>query len=228
MKNKLDNLVKQFETVDFIKDDPIQFPHRFSDKPDVEIAGFLASVLAYGNRKVFIKKLNELFDIMQNAPHDFVLNFKSSKRGMLGDFNYRFYKTDFFECFFDALQKTYKNDGGLEVLFSKGKVHERFSMLPNPKNGSAMKRENMFLRWMIRTGPVDLGIWDFKEKSELLIPLDVHVGNVSRGLGLLGRSANDFKAVVELTTKLKQFDPVDPVKYDFALFGAGVSGAQVP
>lgn len=224
MKNKLDALVQKFETKDFIKNDPVQFPHRFSRKEDIEIAGFIASLLAYGNRKVFIRKLDELFAIMQNEPHNFVLNFQSQS---LGDFNYRFYKTDYFNTLFTALKKTYRSGGGLEELFAKGKVHEHFPMLPNPHNGSAMKRENMFLRWMIREGPVDLGVWDFKKKSELLIPLDVHVGNVSRKLGLLNRRANDFKSVIELTEVLKKFDPNDPVKYDFALFGAGVEKFSV-
>lgn len=244
-KVELDKLVEKYETIDFIKDDPIQFPHRFQDKKDIEIAGFISSILAYGSRKVFIKKLDELFSIMQNEPLNFVLNFEPK---LLGNFNYRFGKVEDFSEIFRILRQLYEKDGGLEELFKYGYcerdilkmfqvvsdyfysrvnsncVGQGFSfMIPNPKNGGAMKRMSMFLRWMIRDGEVDLGGWDFVPKSELLIPLDVHVARVSREMGLLKRSSNDFKAVLELMEALKQFDYDDPAKYDFAMFGYGVN-----
>ena len=244
-KVELDKLVEKYETIDFIKDDHVQFPHRFQDKKDIEIAGFISSILAYGSRKVFIKKLDELFSVMQNEPLNFVLNFEPK---MLGNFNYRFGKVEDFSEIFRILRQLYEQDGGLEELFKYGYcerdilkmfqvvsdyfysrvnsncVGQGFSfMIPNPKNGGAMKRMSMFLRWMIRDGEVDLGVWDFVPKSELLIPLDVHVARVSREMGLLKRSSNDFKAVLELMEALKQFDYEDPAKYDFAMFGYGVN-----
>lgn len=298
-KPELEKLAEKYETIDFIKDDPIQFPHRFMQKHhpeqsegsqkdslgktlrmtemDVEIAAFISSLLAYGNRKIFIKKLDELFKIMKNRPLEFVLNFDEKE---LKGFNYRFAKDfDVIEVF-RILNKLYKEDGGLKALFEYGcsfpsplgeqreqakneprdpvgaapqvRVREGlgvrvqqamqivtdyfysnvknevgqgfYHLIPNPKNGGAMKRMNMFLRWMVRKPPVDLGIWDFIPASELLIPLDVHVARLSREMGLLNRSSNDFKAVLELSENLKTFDPQDPVKYDFAIFGLGVDG----
>lgn len=243
-KNKLEELAEKYETIEFIKDDPIQFPHRFKSREDIEIAGFVASLLAYGNRKVFIKKLNELFEIMNNQPLEFVLNFEP--KSLVG-FNYRFAKDfDVIEVF-DILKKLYKEDGGLKSLFEYGwqidssiskmlqNVTDYFysniknevgmgfyHLIPNPNNKGAMKRMNMFLRWMVRKGPVDLSVWDFVDTSELLIPLDVHVARLSREMGLLTRSSNDFKAVLELNENLKKFDPKDPAKFDFAIFGLGV------
>lgn len=241
-KTELDKFVHTYETTDFIKDDPVQFPHRFTDKKDIEIAGFIASLLAYGNRKVFIKKLDSLFEIAQNEPLNFILNFEPE---ILGDFNYRFGKTSDFAEIFTVLRRLYEKDGGLEELFKYGFLQSAGSeflpvcdyfysqfpqnsdgakfMVPNPKNGGAMKRMCMFLRWMVRKGPVDLGVWDSIKPSQLYIPLDTHVARISRETGLLSRNSNDFKAVLEITENLRQFDPDDPVKYDFALFGYGVN-----
>src|SRR5574344_820452 len=241
---KLDELAKKYETVDFIKDDPVQFPNRFNNPKDIEIACFIAARFAYGNRKVFIKKLNELFVIAQNQPLDYVLNFEPNS---LKGFNYRFSKDfDIIEIF-KILKKLYLRDGGLKSLFKYGYEQEKdiqkmlqvvtdyfysnqknevgqgfYHMVPNPSHGGAMKRMNMYLRWLVRKSPVDLGIWDFIPRSELLIPLDVHVARLSREMGLLKRNSNDFKAVLELTSKLKEFCPQDPIKYDFAIFGLGV------
>ncbi len=240
MKNKLDTLVQKFETKDFIKDDPVQFPHRFKTIENIEIAGFIAALFAYGQRPLFIKKLDWLFALMkdmENDPHSFLLNFDAHKHKLEG-FKYRFIKDFDLVCFLGVLSDLYKSGSNLRELFKPGtqNVVDYFysnaapecsmgfyHFLPNPKNGGAQKRFNMFLRWMVRQGPVDLGVWDIAKKSDLLIPLDVHVGNVSRSLGLLNRSTNDFKSVVELTKVLKEFDPEDPVKYDFALFGAGIN-----
>lgn len=276
-KLELEELTQKYETVDFIKDDPIQFPQRIlarvseaklvlarettlsraANNPrqphlnvqDIEIAAFVSSLFAYGNRKVFIKKLDELFKIMQNKPLEFVLDFKPEK---LKGFNYRFAKDiDVIEVF-NILHKLYKHDGGLKKLFEYGYSLDNsiFTMLqvvadyfcsnvkndvgqgfyhfiPPPKNGGAVKRMNMFLRWMVRKPPVDLGMWDFIPTSELLIPLDVHVARLSREMGLLKRNSNDFKAVLELTQKLKEFDSNDPVKFDFAIFGLGVNQEKI-
>lgn len=240
-KIDFDNLVEKYETKDFIKDDPIQFPHKFSNKKDIELAGFIASLLAYGSREQFIKKLNQLFEIANQEPLNFIQNFDSK---IIGDFNYRFGKPNDFIAIFEILKELYNTSDGLEELFKYGKEQDKifetvvdyfysrapqnvgqgfYHMIPNPHNGGAMKRMCMYLRWMIRKGPVDLGIWHFITPAELYIPLDVHVGRISRQLGLLNRKANDFKAVTELTNKLKEFCPNDPVKYDFAMFGYGVN-----
>lgn len=240
-KIELDKLVEKYETVDFIKDDPVQFPHKFQSKKDIELAGFIASLLAYGSRQQFIKKLNELFVLAQNEPLNFIQNFEPE---ILGDFNYRFGKPNDFAEIFLILKELYNTSDGLEELFehgySQGKMFENvvdyfysrasekakqgfYQMIPNPHNGGAMKRVCMFLRWMVRKGSVDLGVWNFISPAELYIPLDVHVGRISRQTGLLTRKANDFKSVVELTENLKKFCPEDPVKYDFAMFGYGVN-----
>lgn len=243
-KCELDKLVSKYETKDFFYDDPIGIPNRFEEKRDKEIAGFIASLVAYGRREVFIKKLNQLLDIANNEPYNFIMNFESKT---LGSFNYRFGKADDFSQIFKILKNLYKNDGGLEELFKYGynnKINENMFipvtdyfysrakdpdaigfkfMIPDARKGSAMKRMCMYLRWMVRKGDVDFGIWDFMPASDLLIPLDTHVAKISRQMGLLTRNANDFKAVMELTENLKQFDPQDPVKYDFAIFGLGVN-----
>lgn len=280
-KIELDNLVKKYETDDFISPDPISIPHSFTGKKDIEIAGFIASLVAYGSRKVFLKKLDELFKIAQNEPLNFILNFEPE---ILGDFNYRFGKPRDFAEIFKIMRGLYEKDGGLEELFKYGynlldqslstergsrhsgasagagfqnhigsnecgefyapeRIQKMFSvvtdyfysrasknagqgfyfMIPDPRKGGAMKRMCMYLRWMVRKPPVDFGIWDFMPQSELLIPLDVHVARVSRKMGLLTRKQNDFKSVIELTENLKKFDPQDPSKYDFAIFGLGAS-----
>lgn len=244
-KTKLEELVEKYETPDFIKDDPIQFPHRFEKPEDVEIAAFMASLFAYGNRKTFIKKLDELFEIMQNKPYEFVLHFNPES---LKGFNYRFAKdSDVIEVF-RILNKLYKQGGGLKALFEHGYSLDHsiltmlktisdyfysnakenaglgfYHLIPCAQKGGALKRMNMFLRWMVRKPPVDLGVWDFIPTSELLIPLDVHVARISREMGLLKRNSNDFKAVWELTQNLKNIDPKDPIKFDFAMFGLGVN-----
>ncbi len=241
-KSELDNLAQKYETEVFINDDPIQFIHRYKDKKDIELAGFIASLLAYGSRKQFIKKLEQLlYDIAQDEPLNFIQNYET---GFIGDFNYRFGKPNDFNAIFLILKNLYSTSTGLEELFEhgyrQGKIFENvvdyfysradksvgqgfYHMIPNPHNGGAMKRMCMYLRWMVRKSAVDVGIWKFMPTSELYIPLDVHVGRISREMGLLTRNANDFKSVIELTQNLKKFCPEDPIKYDFALFGYGVN-----
>lgn len=243
----LDELTKKYETKDFVKDDPIQFPHRFSDKKDIEISAFLASIFAYGKREVFIAKLNTLFEKMNNKPYDFVLSFDENNK-ILADFDYRFSVGVDVEQIVLILKALYESGETLETLFAYGWAETQsvkgmlqcvvdyfyarvtmpvtkgfYHLLPNPSKNSACKRLNMLVRWLIRDGEVDLGIWKFMPKSEVLIPLDVHVAKISRALGLLKRQQNDFKAVIELMSEMKKFDPCDPAKYDFALFGYGVN-----
>ncbi len=237
MKQFLDELVKKYETKDFIKNDPIQFPHRYSSSRDIEISAFISSLFAFGKRELFIKKLDELFSLA-DSPYALIYNYKKYN---LQNFVYRFIKSvDLIELL-RLLNKLYVLDkSSLAELFYERK--NRFSrvveyfyknsncsenmgfcfMFAKPENKSALKRLNMFLRWMVRNGEVDFGIWNFISKNELIIPLDTHVARLSRKFNLLKRTSNDYKAAVELTEKLKEFDESDPVKYDFALFGLGV------
>ena len=242
MKNKLNELVKKYETPDFIKSDPIQFPHKFQDKKDIEISAFISSLFAFGKREMFIKKLDFLFSHCA-TPYELILDYKKYN---FDDFLYRFIKSKDLLELLRILNKLYCIDkSSLAELFSSKDrlktVTDYFYsncncsdslgfcfMFARPEKKGAMKRLNMFLRWMVRKPPVDFGIWDFIKRNELLIPLDTHVARLSREFGLLGRKQNDFRAVLELTEKLKEFDENDPIKYDFALFGLGVNEKNSP
>lgn len=237
MKKILDNLAKKYETKEFIKSDPIKFPHRYQTKKDIEISGFISALFAFGKREQFIQKLELIFSKAKN-PTDLIENYKEIN---FDNFLYRFIKKEDLIELFKILNKLYFVDNSsLEELFSfdenyfeemtnyfyknsncKNSVGFKF-MFAKPENKGAMKRMNMYLRWMVRDGVVDFGIWKNIKKADLLIPLDTHVARLSREFGLLNRKQNDFKAVIELTNKLKEFNPKDPVKYDFALFGLGV------
>lgn len=247
LKAQLDEYILKYETKDFIKDDPVQFVHRFTSKEDIEIAGFIASMFAYGKREVFINKLNCIFDLMENKPYNFVKNF-DYKDHCIKDCDYRFSKDCDLIMILKILNELYSENESLESLFEYAyketneiwnmfqKVVDYFyvrkdmevtkgfyHLLPNPEKKSALKRLNMLLRWFVRKSEVDIGIWNFIDKSELLIPLDTHVAKISRQLGLLKRNDNGYESVIELTNNLKTFDSTDPVKYDFALFGYGVN-----
>jgi len=246
LKEYLEEKYLEFNTEQFIETDPIQVPRSYREKEDVEIAGFLSATLAWGQRSSIIKNANRLLNLMDNAPFDFIQNFQQSDLKRFNSFRHRTFNGDDCSCFMLALQNIYGNYGGLESVFNRGYSIDRsgfyamkyfrevFFELPvaertqkhvaNVVKGSAAKRMNMFLRWMVRMDNfnVDFGLWKEIPASALMMPLDVHSGNVSRKLGLLHRKQNDWKAVVELTENLSLYDPVDPVKYDFALFGLGV------
>jgi uncharacterized protein (TIGR02757 family) len=231
----------------FIETDPISIPHFFTKKEDIEIAGFLTATLAWGQRVTIINKSWELMNRMDNAPFDFVMNASEKEIGTLSTFVHRTFQGEDCMNFIQALQYIYRQHGGLEAVFSNGyfqnqsikesisrfrelffsfeHLHRTRKHVPDPQKGSAAKRINMFLRWMVRNdgNGVDFGIWKNFKTSDLLCPLDLHSGNVARKLGLLGRKTNDWQAVEELTANLRIFDPIDPVKYDFALFGTGVN-----
>lgn len=244
-KTELDKLVDKYENKTFIETDPIQIPHRYKDKEDIEIVAFISALFAYGSRKVFIPKLDELFSKMGKSPLEYIKNGEFSN---LKSFNYRFTKENDVVEILKVLSKLYNSNETIQTLFRYGyeqksdikgmlqvvtdyfylnstdNVGEGFYfMLANPKNNGAMKRLNMFLRWLVRKPPVDFGLWDFISTSELLIPLDTHVAKISREMNLLTRKSNDFKSVLELTHKLKQFDSIDPTKYDFAIYAKGIN-----
>ena len=250
-KSELDELVNKYENTDFIKNDPVQFVHVCKDKRAAEIYGFIASSFAFGNRKAFIKSLNCIFNLCGCDLYNYVIN--GDFDNLKGCY-YRIYKDFDIIALFKVLHSIYTKEGGLEELFKgsfqkdRGSDYDRYlasvtniiykyapkeaglgfkHMIPMAKNGGAMKKMNMFLRWMVRKSPVDIGIWDFMKPSELLIPLDVHVARISREMGLLERKSNDFKSVVKLTEKLKRFCPEDPVKYDFAMFAYGIEHPKI-
>ena len=245
LKDFLDEKVLQYNTFDFIESDPVQIPHLFSQKEDIEIAGFLSATIAWGNRKMIIKNSHRMMDLMGNAPYDFVMSHTENDLETLESFVHRTFNGGDFSTFIRSLKHIYQNHGGLENVFNKHQeagsmqksIHELkklFFEIPHqnrsqkhisdPLNNSAAKRINMYLRWMIRQDNkgVDLGIWKDIPPSALSCPLDVHSGNVARKLGLLTRKQNDGKALAELDLQLRKLDANDPVKYDFALFGLGV------
>lgn len=246
LKEFLDEKVDVYNRPDFITSDPIQIPHRFSIKQDAEIAGFLTATIAWGNRKSIIQNAEKLVRLLGNSPYDFVMEYKPSHKKQLQNFVHRTFNAVDLNQFIIALQQIYTQyktmeDGFLHHYnnesdylsaierfrasfichFNEARTNKHFS---NPGAGSAAKRINMFLRWMVRNDKrgVDMGWWEMASPALLSCPLDVHSGNVARGLGILKRHQNDRKAVEELNTMLRSFDEKDPAKYDFALFGIGV------
>lgn len=245
LKSFLDEKVELYNRPDFIESDPIQIPHLFTQKEDIEIAGFLAATIAWGNRKMIINNAKKMMDLMGNAPYDFVMSHNEDDLERFSTFVHRTFNSEDFVGFIKSLQHIYQNHNGLEAVFAKNqeansmqksisefkKIFFEINHLPrtekhisDPMNGSAAKRINMYLRWMARRDNkgVDLGIWKSISPAALSCPLDVHSGNVARKLELLMRKQNDAKALLELDTNLRLLDPNDPVKYDFALFGLGV------
>ena len=245
LKSFLDEKVVQYNTLDFIDSDPVQIPHLFSQKEDIEIAGFLSATIAWGNRKMIIKNSHKMMDLMGNAPYDFVMSHSENDLERMETFVHRTFNGQDFASFIRSLKNIYENHNGLESVYAKNQelktmqnsiseFKKTFFEIPHqirtqkhisdPQNNSAAKRINMYLRWMVRQDNkgVDLGIWKSISPASLSCPLDVHSGNVARKLGLLTRKQNDGKALAELDMKLREFDANDPVKYDFALFGLGV------
>lgn len=248
MKLYLDELVLKFNCPAFIQSDPISIPHHYSDPHDIEIAAFLVSAIAWGRRDLILRSGNRLMTLMGNEPYKFILDASEKELDSLNTFVHRTFNGTDAIAFVRALRNIYHEHGSMERLISEGLEHEgniygaitnlrrHFFKAPHParterhlsdvSKGSAGKKLNMFLRWMVRNDNmgVDFGIWNSISPAALYIPLDLHAGNTARSLGLLERNQNDWKAAEELTMVLREFDPEDPVKYDFALFGAGVNG----
>jgi uncharacterized protein (TIGR02757 family) len=228
----------------FIEADPISIPHLFSKAEDIEIAGFLTATIAWGQRKTLIQNARELMRRMDFAPHDFIIHHTPKERMSFGDFVHRTFNGEDAVYFIERLQQLYSKHQSLEPFFysESHAVYDsilRFRAafisddapgrhgkhIANPATGSAAKRINMFLRWMVRNDKrgVDFGIWKTLRPKDLQIPLDVHSGRVARKLGLLKRTQDDWLAVEELTAVLRTFDAADPVRFDYALFGMGVN-----
>lgn len=243
IRELLEAKYRQFNVPGFIEDDPISIPHRYNNKADIEIAGFFAATLAWGQRKTIINSCIRLMEWMDDSPYQFILHHTDSDLKRLEGFVHRTFQPTDLLYFIDFLKRWYAEHESLEEAFQKGRdMRERLisfhhiffdsahapertrKHVATPERNSSCKRLNMFLRWMVRRDEsgVDLGIWDRIPRSDLVCPFDVHVGRVSRSLGLVGRKQNDWKAAMELTMKLREFDPEDPCKYDLALFGLGI------
>jgi uncharacterized protein (TIGR02757 family) len=245
LKEFLNSKVIQYNNSKFIDSDPIQIPHCFSLKEDIEIAAFLTATIAWGNRKSIIKNAKLMMVLLDNSPYGFVMQHRESDLEQLLPFVHRTFNGLDFIQFIKCLKHIYSKHNGLENVFKKHaktnslqhsihnlkKVFFEIEHLPrtqkhlsDPLKNSAAKRINMFLRWMVRqdTTGVDFGIWKSLSPTQLSCPLDVHSGNVARKLGLLTRKQNDAKALSELDNNLRKLDAQDPVKYDFALFGLDV------
>lgn len=244
LKEFLDEKVLLYNNPNFIESDPIQIPHRFSQKEDVEIAGFLSATIAWGNRTMIIRNASKMMDLMGNSPYDFIMSHTPEQLERFDNFVHRTFNATDIKTFMSGLRHIYKNHHGLEALFvtvENNFVQKNISdfkkkffeiehqsrtqkHISDPLKNSAAKRINMFLRWMVRkdNAGVDFGIWKNVSPAYLSCPLDVHSGNVARKLALLTRKQNDAKAVLELDTQLRILDPNDPTRYDFALFGLGV------
>lgn len=244
----LEEYYHKFNTFDFIKDDPISIPHSYSLKQDIEITAFWTSVIAWGRRNMIINNATKLFDLMDNSPYDFIVNHEEKDRKRFLDFKHRTFQPTDTLYFLEFLQWYYQNHDSLQSAFSQfitnddenikpaligfsdlffsleDAPHRTKKHIPTPLRKSTCKKLNMFLRWMVRDDGkgVDFGIWKDINTSQLMIPIDVHVERIAKKLGLLNRKQRDWTAVEELTLALKKYDPNDPAKYDFSLFGIGV------
>ena len=249
LKDFLDQKALQYEHPFFLEEDPIQLPHRFHRKEDIEISGFLVALIAWGNRKSILKSGDRLLGLIDNAPYEYVLGHTHKELKTLRSFVHRTFQGDDLPFMITALRRLYEQEGGLEGFFNGRTPQKNITLSPlqsriselksfvfekphqkrtekhlaDPAAGSAAKRINMFLRWMVRPSDkgVDFGLWRNIGCQELSCPLDVHTASVARKLGLIQRKQNDSRTVIELDRALSSFDPRDPVKYDFALFGLG-------
>lgn len=242
----LNRKVIQYNTPKFIESDPVQVPRTFNSPENIAISGFLTATISWGQRNQIIKNALQLMTLMENDPYDFLLHAGRKDLNRFAHYYYRTFNAEDALCFVQQLISVYRNNGSLQLIFEEGfnrngSIREAIlhfrevffrdvqpgrsaKHISDPSKGSSAKRLNMYLRWMVRSDDcgVDFGLWKGIPPSALLIPLDVHAGNTARKLGLLNRRANDWKAAEELTAILRQLDPQDPVKYDFALFGLGI------
>jgi uncharacterized protein (TIGR02757 family) len=245
LKTFLDEKVLLYNNPKFIESDPIQIPHQFTKKEDIEIAGFLTATIAWGNRKSIVNNASRMMELLDHSPFEFITQHQEADLDGFEGFVHRTFNSDDLKQFIKSLKHIYNNHKGLEGVFLnyaeanslQHSIHHFKSVffeiphlertkkhVSDPLKNSAAKRINMYLRWMVRNdnAGVDFGIWNKLSASQLSCPLDVHSGNVARKLGLLKRKQNDGKALAELDKALRRLDPKDPVKYDFALFGLGV------
>ena len=245
LKEFLDEKATRYNQVSFIAQDPIQVPHQFSDPEDIEIAAFLTATLAWGRKETIIASAQKLVSIMTGGPYEFLIHAGDGDLDRFLPFVHRTFNGIDCIYFLKSLREIYRHHGGLrqvfeesfltlgeislaimhfrKIFFRTGNPGRTSKHLADPGRNAGGKRVNLFLRWMVRrdAAGVDFGIWNRIPMSALYIPLDVHSARVARRLGLLERRQDDWKAVAELTGRLKKFDPDDPVKYDYALYGLG-------
>lgn len=248
LKELLDSLHDRYNTPEFIAGDPISIPHSFTGREDREISGFLASTIAWGNRKAIVKSARRMLEYLDGAPHDFVVNATEGDMARLESYVHRTFNGGDFIDFIRALRRFYAVHGGIGDFFESryarfGDIRPVLSdfrrefwsadhrtraekHLSSIDRKAACKRLNMYVKWMVRDDGrgVDFGLWKSIPSSALYLPLDVHTASMGRALGLITRRQNDWRTVEEITAALRAFDPDDPVKYDFALFGAGIDG----
>lgn len=232
----LNKKVQKYKTPEFILQDPISIPHQFHQKQDIEIAGFLTAIISWGSRKNILASAQKLMKIMNNKPYYFICNYSPADNKKLTTFYYRTFQPEDTLFFIKSLNRYYSRYNTLEKVFESQSVidgidnlrnellkvnhlNRNKKHLPDVKNGSAAKRINMFLRWMVRKDEVDFGLWNALKPSDLLIPLDIHTARTAYSLGLLNNTQSHLKNVLHLTEILKTIDKNDPIKYDFALFG---------
>jgi len=247
LKKYLNKKYLEYNTKAFIETDPIQIPHQFSQKENIEISAFLASTIAWGQRKSIISNSKKMMSLMDNNPIDFLQNSTDKDIENITNIVHRTFNYEDFQFFLKSLKNIYLIHGGLENVFTEGykedftikqsirHFRDVFFEIPFPERtsrhvanvdkNSAAKRINLFLMWMVRKDcrGVHFGLWKKIPTSALMLPIDVHSGNTARALGLLTRKQNDWKAVEEVTENLRKFDSMDPVKYDFALFGISLN-----
>ena len=248
LRDLLEHLHDQYNRPEFIENDPISVPHSFTSRDDREVAGLLASTIAWGNRKAIVKSAHRMMQYMDNAPADFVRNASESELARLGSYVHRTFNGEDFKDFVRGVRGMFERFGGIgcfvedryEATGSMAQVLSDFRReffacdhnshcekhLSSIDKGAACKRLNMYFRWFVRRDErgVDFGEWRKVPMSALYLPLDVHTGNMGRALGLLSRRQSDWKATVEITESLREFDAEDPVRFDFSLFGAGIDG----
>lgn len=248
----LDAFLKQHVSNNFIANDPICIPHRFSNKKDIEISAFFSAIFAWGRRATIISKAEELMQLMDNAPYDFIQSHTQNDLKSFTHFTHRTFQATDLLYFIDFLQRHYKKYPSLEDAFTLGQHQKSIDIetaliqfntyffdtkyapdrtrkhIATPAKNATCKRLNMFLRWMVRRDEhgIDFGIWNKIKPADLYCPFDVHVERTARKLGLIQRKQNDWQTVKELTIALREFDIKDPIKYDFALFGLGVHGVD--
>ncbi len=251
LKDYLDPIAQRFESIEFIQDDPISIPHAFSEADDQEIIGLFAALLAWGRRDVMLRKLGELCERMSFKPAAFVHEYRSSRDsekltgfvhrtfnaadldGILVSLNHMLEGKSLQKAFSHGIDASEPVRSGIQSFSDRlldgvpGRPQRIKQHIARPSTGSACKRLNMYLRWMVRSGPVDLGIWSILHPNQLFLPLDVHSGTQARAVGLLERKSNDWKSVDQLTESCRKLDPQDPCKYDFALFGSGSAGESL-
>ncbi len=254
LKDKLERHYRFFDKSQ-ISPDPLEFPHRYRKEKDIEISAFVSALFAFGNIKQIIKTLEKIHALFGKGPYDFILNASDSDFRKAKAIKHRFYSGEDISTLFKLLGKVYNHEGGLKKLFLKNhnprarnlkssieafhsqllNIASEFSeisrglkfMFPLPSKGSACKRSNLFLRWMVRKDSLDFGIWKEIPTSQLLIPVDTHVASIARKLGLTRHKNISWRMAEEITENLKLFDSNDPVKYDFAICHIGIRGMEL-